>query len=441
MIAARFLRPAVLALILLLPAVAAPAAPPRVVTSQKGVTAWLVEDHTNPLISVSLLFRGGTADDPAPLAGLSDLVSGLLDEGAGDLDSRAFQDRLDVLNVRLGFSASADLFSGRMQTLSARRREAFSLLGQALSVPRFDPEPVARMREVFKAELRRRQESPEARAADALFAAMFPDHPYGRPGGGSPETLDAITADDLHAFARLRLTRDRLLVGVVGDVTAKELGPLLDSAFAALPATSEAPRPEPVRPRLDGKVHRIEMPVPQAAAVFAQAGPARTDPDWHPFQVMMYILGDGGFASRLTAEVREKRGLAYGVQASSAPFVHAPLVLGSVGTRNEKIGESLALIRAEWEKMRKHGPTAGEVDKALAHMIGALPLRLNSGPTIARTLTAMQVFGLPPDDLDRRPKVLSAITRDRVAQVAAKWLDSRTLTFAVAGRTAGGKAR
>jgi zinc protease len=406
------------------------------VVSPGGVTAWLVEDHANPLIAVSLLFRGGAADDPAGKEGLAHFASGMLDEGAGEMDSRAFQDRLDALNVSFGFSASQDVFSGRMLILSAHRDEAFALLRLALTQPRFDAEPLERMRETFQTQLRQRQESPAARAGDVLFAALFPDHPYGRPAQGTPAGMAAISAADLHAFAATRFTRDRLIVGVVGDVSPAELARLLDATFGGLPATSPLPPVPRAAPQLSGGVATLDMPVPQAVARFAQAGPGRADPDWHAFQVMMYVLGDGGFSSRLTEEIREKRGLAYGVDAESVPLAAAPLVIGGVGTQSARIGESLSLIRSEWEKMRRFGPTDAEVAKAKSFLAGSLPLRLNSSPAIARSLTSLQYFGLPPDEMDRRAAVLAAITPAQVRAVAARWLTPDKLSFAVVGETA-----
>ncbi|WP_337995909.1 pitrilysin family protein [Oleispirillum naphthae] len=426
-----------LALLLLIAPLPALAAPVQVVASPGGVTAWLVEDHANPLVAVSLLFRGGgAAADPADKAGLATVASGMLDEGAAEMDSRAFQDRLDALNVSMSFSAARDSFSGEMLTLSAHRAEAFALLRDALTRPRFDAEPLERMRAAFLTRLRRQQENPGSRASQALFAALFPQHPYGRPTAGTVEGISAVGAADLHAFARSRFTRDRLIVGVVGDISAAELAPLLDATFGGLPATSPLPPVAETAPALSGKTLTVEMPVPQAVAIFAQAGPGRADPDWLPFQVMMYVLGDGGFSSRLTAEVREKRGLAYGVDAGSLPLADAPLVAGSVGTQTAKIGESISIIRAEWEKMRAHGATAEEVEKAKSFLAGSLPLRLNSSPAIAGTLTALLYYRLPPDELDRRAAEIAAITPADVARVAAKWLTPDKLTFAVAGETA-----
>ncbi len=421
---------AVLVLLAPLPALAKPA---TIVTSPGGITAWLVEDHANPMIAVSLLFAGGAATDPDGKVGLATFVSGMLDEGAGEMDSQAFQTRLDDLNVEIGFNAARDTFSGSMTTLTAHRDEAFALLNAALTQPRFDAEPLERMRSVFQTRLRQRAERPNARAAQALFGEIFAGHPYGRPTDGTEAGLKAITAADLHDFVKTRFTRDRLMIGVVGDISAAELAALLDKTFGNLPATSKLPPVAKVKPKLSGGIVPVPMAVPQASAVFAQEGPARSDPDWQAFRVVMYVLADGGFSSRLTEEVREKRGLAYGVGAEAAPLAESPLVIGSVGTQTAKIGESLKIIRAEWAKMHDSGPTDDEIAKAKAFLSGSLPLNLNSSPAIAQTLTTLQHFHLPPDELEHRAEVLAAISPATIRAVAKRWLTPDRLTFAVAG--------
>jgi zinc protease len=421
---------AVFVLLAPLPALAKPA---TIVKSPGGITAWLVEDHANPMIAVSLLFKGGAATDPEGKVGLATFVSGMLDEGAGEMDSQAFQTRLDDLNIEMGFNASRDSFSGSMTTLAAHRDEAFALLNAALTHPRFDAEPLERMRQAFQTRLRQRSERPNARAAETLFADIFPGHPYGRPTDGTPAGLAAITSADLHAFVKTRFSRDRLVIGVVGDIGASDLATLLDKTFGSLPATSQVPPVPQVKPKLSGGIIPVPMAVPQAAAVFVQEGPARADPDWHAFRVVMYALADGGFSSRLTEEVREKRGLAYGVGAEAAPLAESPLVVGSVGTQTAKIGESLRIIRAEWAKMRDSGPTDDEIAKAKAFLAGSLPLGLNSSPAIAQTLTTLQHFNLPPDELDHRAEVLAAISPETIRAVAKRWLTPERLTFAVAG--------
>jgi zinc protease len=305
--------PAVFALLLL-------AAPARAVEVQRvvspgGIEAWLVEDHGNPIISMDLGFEGGGALDPAGKEGLAHLVSGLLDEGAGELDSQAFQKRLANLSISLSFDAGLDTFQGVVRTLTENREAAFELLGLALTQARFDPEPVERIRSQILVQLERESEDPNSIASLALRRAMFPDHPYGRPVKGTLENLPTITVEDLRRFVAERLARDRLYVAVVGDITAAELSRLLDKTFLALPERAAPFTLAETAPEAAGEVLVIERDVPQSVVLFGHGAVKRDDPDFYAAYIANYILGGGGFSSRLYGEVREKRGLAYSVYA------------------------------------------------------------------------------------------------------------------------------
>ncbi|MGD8310782.1 MAG: insulinase family protein, partial [Chromatiales bacterium] len=207
-----------LVLLLLLLAVPLLAARPaaamdiREVTSSAGITAWLVEDHTNPLVSVKLAFRGGPWQDPADKQGLATLTMGLLDEGAGDYDSRAFQERLQDIGAELRFDASRGHVTGSLRVLKDSLAEAGDLLRLALTEPRFEDEAVERVRSGLLASLRRDAENPERVAWWAMMARLFPDHPFGRRPDGTPETVPRITPADMRAFAKAQFARDRLIL-------------------------------------------------------------------------------------------------------------------------------------------------------------------------------------------------------------------------------------
>ncbi|MEP1031625.1 MAG: pitrilysin family protein, partial [Alphaproteobacteria bacterium] len=281
------------------------------VVSPGGIEAWLVEDHLNPIISLHLAFRGGSALDPEGKEGLANMVSTLLDEGAGDLDSKAFQQTLEDKSITLRFSAARDSFGARVQVLTEYRDLAFDLLRQAMTEPRFDAEPVSRLRAQLLANLRHESQDADAIAGKTLMKTLYPDHPYGRPTGGTLESVAAIQVADMRAFVKERLARDTLSIGVVGDITAKELAPLLDKTFGALPAKAAPWKVAEVAPKVSGRTIVIEKPLKQSNILFADRGLMRKDPDFYTAYVMNHILGGGGFTSRLYTEVREKRGLAY----------------------------------------------------------------------------------------------------------------------------------
>jgi len=407
------------------------------VVSPGGVEAWLVEDHSNPIIALDLAFRGGAALDPGGKEGLANLVSGLIDEGAGDLDSQAFQGQLQNLSISLSFSAGQDAFNGDLATLTENRDTAFNLLRLALTAPRFDAEPTERIRAQILAGLAQQAEDPDWIAGRTMDVLQFPDHPYGRPVNGTAESLGAITRDDLLTFVATRLARDRLAIGVVGDITPAELAVYLDKTFLALPAEGAPLEIADTRPAGGGEVVVVERDVPQSIVQLAEQGVARDDPDYYAAYLVNYIFGGGGFASRLYAEVREKRGLAYSVYSYLNPMDHAALLSGGVATRNGRVGESLEIIREEWRRMAQDGPTAQEVADAKTYLTGSFPLRFSSSGRIAGMLVAMQLEKLGIDYLERRNSLIEAVTLDDAKRVARRLYDPDALTVVIVGRPDG----
>ena len=426
---------AALALVLLAPP--ALAIEVQRVVSPGGVEAWLVSDRINPIISVRVAFRGGAALDPAGKEGLANMVSGLLDEGAGDLDSQTFQGRLEDLALRLSFDAGRDTLSGRLRTLTENRDAAFRLFGLALTKPRFDNEPVARIRDQIQARLRQDSEDPDVIARRTLSRTLFPGHPYGRPVRGSRGSVAAIGVDDLKGFVKRRLARDNLVIGVVGDIDAAELAPLLDAVFGELPKKSAPGRVPDVTPRASGATIVVRRPVPQSAVLFSQAGIKRDHPDYYRATVVNHILGGGGFTSRLYDQVREKRGLAYAVYSALYPLDHAALLLGSAGTANESVSETLAIIREMWRELGLKGVTEKELADAKTFLTGSFPLRFTSSGRIASILVGMQLENLGIEYLDRRNSYIEAVTLEDANRVAGRLFDADALTMVVVGEPVG----
>lgn len=407
------------------------------VVSPGGIEAWLVESHEVPVISVDFSFEGGTALDPEGKEGVADFVSIMLDEGAADMDSRAFQGALTANSISLGFGASRDDFSGSLYTLSLSRDLAFSLLAKALSAPRFDPEPMERMRAALVAGLRSDMTDPGAIASRAWFAAAFPDHPYGRPPGGTLETVSAITDADLHAFVDSRFARDNLLIGVVGDITAEELGPLLDSTFGALPEHASPWALPDVEPQGQGEILLVEVPLPQTIFLFGQPGPVLQSDQYHPVNVVNRVIGGDGFSSRLYREIREERGLTYGVSSWLYGLEHTGLIMGSTSTVNERAGETLQILRDEWALMGSEGPTAVEVEQAKLYINGSYAIRFSNTSAISSALRSYQQLDLPPDYYQVRHELVDAVTHEIAAETARQWYDVDDMLMVVVGQPVG----
>ena len=407
------------------------------VVSPMGIEAWLIEDDTVPLISVAFAFEGaGTAADEDQRLGLANLLSGMLDEGAGEYDSQSFQQMLSDNSISLSFSAGRDDFTGSLKVLNRDREPAFDLLALALTQPRFDAEPLERIRRQVLASLAQADQDPGRVASRAFFRAAFPDHPYGRIKNGTPETVGAITAQDLRRFTAAAFARGNLKIGVTGDIRPDALGVLLDRAFAGLPAQAALAHMPSAAFAASG-VQVVDKPIPQAQVIMGHAGLARLDDDFYAAYVANYILGGGGFASRLTEKVREERGLAYSVYSYMVDLRHAPLVLGGVGTDNSRVAESIALIRAEWRRMAENGVSARELEEAKRYLTGSFPLRFTSSDQMARSVLGMQLDRLDIDFLEKRNAHVQAVTREDVARAAARLFKPDALFIVVVGQPQG----
>ncbi len=401
------------------------------VVSPRGITAWLVEDDTIPLISMSYAFAGGAAQDPADRPGVANMLSGLLDEGAGDLDSQAFQARLDDLSIDMSFDTGRDDFYGSLRTLVANRDEAARLLKLALTEPRFDSEPVARVRDQIITSIKRGARSPNRLAGEALRKATFPDHPYGRPVDGTSDSVAAITVDDLNTFRQKTFARNTLKVAIVGAIDAKTATAMLDAIFGDLPVKANLVGVPDVTAKSAGRID-IALPVPQAVIQIRMPGITRSDPDLIPAFVASYILG-GGSNSRLFQAVREERGLAYQVDLGLNPLQHSGIISGGTQTRSDQAEAVIALIKAEIARFAEDGPTADELAKAKAYLIGSYPLRFVTSGGIADQLLGLQIDGRGIDYVDRRNDLIAAVTIDDVRRVARRLFGSADMTVVRVG--------
>ncbi len=403
------------------------------VVSPGGIEAWLVRDHSIPITAIEFSFRGGAASDPMGKAGLASMTTSLLDEGAGDLDSQAFQGKLENLSVRLSFRAGLETVRGSFKTLNRNRDEAVDLLRLALNEPRFDTEAIERMRRQITVGLKRKSTDPNVLASRVWRRAIFGQHPYARPVDGTLGSVKDITEQDLRQFVANRFARDKLLVGVVGDITPTVLGPMLDRIFSALPASTDVTALSDAATMTEGQTYVVQMDIPQSVVVFGQRGVKRDSPDYYAAYVMNYVLGGGGFSSRLYHEVREKRGLAYSVYSYLNPMQRSALISGGVATRNDQVAQSIAVIKKEWARMRDSGPSEQELADAKTFLNGSFPLRLSSTGSIARMLVAMQYHDLGLDYIDRRHEFINSVMLDDVNRLARRMLDPKQLTVVIVG--------
>jgi zinc protease len=406
------------------------------IVSPSGIEAWLVQEKTLPLVTLNFAFHGGATQDPADKAGTANLAADLLDEGAGELDGKAFHERLENHAIELSFRVGRDYIHGSLRSLNEHRDEAFDLLRLALASPRFDADAIERVRGQVLAALQRDTTNPNDLASRRWWQTAFPDHPYGRESRGTLESMPRIGADDLRDYVRRVFARNELKVSIVGDVDAKTAGELIDRAFGGLPAKNDLKPVADATPSGLGRRIVINVDVPQAVVTFGGQGIARQDPEFMAAYIVNHILGGGSFSSRLYREVREKRGLAYGVSDSLVWFKRAAVMLGGTATQADRTADALAVIEQEVKRMADEGPTPDELAAAKSFLKGSYALSLDTSGKIAAQLTQIQIDDLGIDYIQRRAALIDAVTI-KDAKRAAKRLFGGGLLVTIAGRPKG----
>ena len=406
------------------------------ITSPQGTSAWLVEDHTIPFVALDIRFQGGTSIDPEGKRGAVYFMTGLLEEGAGDLDAQAYAQQAEALAAQISFSSYRDSVAISAQFLSQNRDEAADLLRDALVAPRFDESAIERVRTQILSIIESHQQDPDELAAQAFNAQAYGEHPYASPEQGSLATIAAMTRGDLVAAHRAALTRDRVFIGAAGDITAEELGVLIDRLIGDLPAEGPA-LPGPAEYALEGGVTVVDYPTPQSVTIFGHEGIERTDEDFFPAFVLNQILGGGGFQSRLMNEVRVNRGLTYGIYSYLSLADWQPMLLGQFSSSNNLVAEAIEVTRSIWQDMAENGVTEEELQAAKLYMTGAYPLRFDGNGTIAGILAGMQQDGMPTEYINTRNDRVNAVTMEDIRRVAARLLQPDGLRFVVVGQPEG----
>ena len=405
--------------------------------SPGGIEAWRVESSFVPLVAVAFTFEGGAAQDPPGKGGAAQMLARLLDEGAGPYRSDEFQERLANQAIELGFTAGPDAVGGSLKTLTANADEAFELLRLALVEPRFDEDAIERVRAQTIAGLRYQANDPGNVATKRFFAEAFPGHPYGLPVSGTIESVAAITREDLVSLHRRILSRGKVKVAVVGDMKADELALRLDHVFGGLPEKPDLATVPDVALQGCGRRVVVDLDVPQSVIRFGVPGISWRDPDFIPAYVLNHVLGGGAFTSRLFQEVREKRGLAYGVGTSLASYRRTAITWGYTATKNERVLECLDVIASETRRLSQDGPTDDELAKAKDYLTGSYALGFDTSTKIAHQLVQIAFEELGITYIRRRNELVAAVTQEDVRRAAARTIGSAEALVVIAGRPVG----
>lgn len=407
------------------------------VKSPKGITAWMVESHEIPVVSIALAFKNaGMASDPKGLAGLVNLLSGLLDEGAGEWSGQEFKKFLLEKNIELSITANQDTFQISFRTIKQNAKDAFFALRTILSKPRFDLDALNRVKNQIATILEQSLHNEHAIASQKMNSLLYGTHPYGKTTEQTLQEYPKVTPDQLRQFMKERFAQDQILISVVGDITPNELTVFLDETFGVLPEKAIPLKIDDASTLNKGTTELVPLDIPQSVIYFSQPGIARCHPDFYAAFVLMKILGDGQFESRLWNEIREKRGLAYGVNAHLSWLRHSSLITGGTATKSENVADVIAIIRNVWQKALQ-GITKKELDFVKERMIGSFALNFSSTLKIAGALLTYQIDDLGLDFINKRNEMIASLTKEQLDTIAKSLLKPEELTFVIVGKPEG----
>ncbi len=392
--------------------------------AEKGVPVYFVENHSLPIVDVSVVINAGSAQDPENRAGVAALTEGLLAKGAGDMDENALSDALADLGAVLGGAAGRLSSEVTLRTLSDNYKKSLSIFLDVLTKPHFTLPVFERERNNLRLELQDALTRPNILARRAFIRALYPNHPFGVLT--TDQTLSKITRDDLVKFHQQYYVAANLKIVIVGDLkksAAKKMANQIAVSFMDGEKTPAITAPQPLK---DKETRKVPHPAAQSHILMGQITIARSDPDYFPMLVGNYTLGGGGFASRLMQEVREKEGLAYSVYSAFAAGVESGTFEMALQTERTQAPKALALMNKVVADFVKDGPSDAEVEAAKAYLSGSFPLNIDSNKKIMRQVIHIATHNLPLDTLNTWQARINAVTTDEVKAAYQKHLKPET---------------
>lgn len=404
------------------------------VISKKGYKLWMIEDNYLPIVSIKIAFtKSGTAYDKEEKKGLSYMVTGLLDEGAGGISSFEYRKKLEALASTISFDVDEDNFYVNVKTLKDNLEETLKLLNLTLTKPNLKPEVIERIRNQILVIIQKKLESPQYVASKKFKESIFGEHPYSRTKYGNADTIKSISRENIVDYVNNTFSKENIVISVVGDVSKSKIKKLLDKYLKLEKGLREVVNIPDVN--INKKKQHIKIPkgIQQSVVYFGSEGLKRSDKDFYPAYIMNHILGGGGFESRLLDTVREKNGLAYSTYSYLSTYHKAGLFVGYVGTDAKRVDKSISLIKKELNKLYKNGVTEKELSDAKDYLVNSYPLKMTKNENLATYLSVMQLEDLGIDFLEKRNDYVRSVTVEQVKNMAQRMLDVDKMTFVVVG--------
>lgn len=406
----------------------------EVISPKHNIKAYFLEEHSNPIVSVSFVFQNsGAAYEPAGKIGIGQLLCEMLFKGAGRYDMDAYNNILEQNAIGLSFYNNDDEFFGRVKFIVKDKNTAAQMVNVALTAPKLPAKYIMQGKKDLESAYYRQQEQADNYLAVEAAKALYGKHPYSQ-SGGTPRTLRSLTEKDLRTFMKQYLALDNLAVGISGDLSATEAGELLDKMFAGLPPHRQGKELASAQLNLQQPEIKISRSgLPQIAGMFAAQGTPWLSEDFYPLTLALEIFSGSGLSSRLQKTAREERGLTYGVYGSLFNLDKADIIYGRFSTTPENFEELVRLIEDEWLKMGEFGVTEEELDKVKNYLTASEPLRYANISSLARTLSFLQKKNSGLDFLQKRNTYIANVTLEQVNAAAKKYFTKDNLYFAAIG--------
>ncbi len=403
--------------------------------SASGAKVLFVEDHDIPMLDVAVSLPAGSRYDEAQTSGVAGMTHDMLDLGTQGMNEDDIASGMADIGAQLGGSLDQDRASVSLRTLSStsERDKALHIMAQVLQHPLYSEVIFKREQSRLIAALKEAETRPEAIADKAFQKAVYGAHPYAMPVSGEVGTVEKITVDDLKAFYRSHYNAQHAVVAIMGDVSRAEAEVIAQQLTAELPAAPASPALQEVSMHIAASEQRIAHPASQSHILIGVPGMSRSDPDYFPLYVGNYILGGGGFVSRLMNEVREKRGLAYSVYSYFMPLGQPGVFQIGLQTKKEQADEALALVRKTLKDFVADGPTEKELQAAKQNIVGGFPLRIDSNRKILEYLSIIGFYDLPLSYLDDFTGRVQRVTALQIRDAFTRHVDPAHMATVIVG--------
>ena len=400
--------------------------------TKNGIKFWLIEDKKLPLVSMSFSFKGGSILDPVGQDGVTSLMTSLLDEGTQNFTASEYRLFKRENGIKISFSTSKERIEGTFQVVKPKLQEGFYLLNESINKAKFPLNEIKKVKSQVEASIKIDNSDISTIASNKFNKFFFKDQLIGRNTKGTLKTLGNISRDDILSIYKSSFIKDRLVIGISGDLDSNLAKKYIDYVFGDLPSKKFINPISTIKELNKGK-EIIEMKTPQTTVVFGQKGLGRKDKEYFAARVINYVLGGGGFQSRLYKEIREANGLVYSIYSYLMPYEYAGVIVGGFQTRNENVGKTIEKVKTEWNRIKTEGITKIELQNAKTYYKGSFSRNFTSTLSIAGLLMIVQYYDLGEDYFDKRDLIIDNLKLNELNNLAKNLFDSEDLFFMIVG--------